>query len=108
MQPHIDTLLCPNQNGFRKGRGTTSQILTIRRLIEGIKSKNLESVLVFVDFKKAFDSVDRKKLIKILRAYGIPEKLVQAIAVMYTNTNVKVLSPDGETEFFDTCRCSAR
>ena len=101
LQPHIDPLLRPNQNGFRKGRGTTSQILTIRRLIEGIKSKNLKSVLVFVDFKKAFDSIDRKKLMKILRAYGIPEKLVQAIAVMYTNTNGKVLSPDGETEFFE-------
>ena len=79
LQPHIDPLLRPNQNGFRKGRGTTSQILAIRRIIEGVKSKNLMSVLTFVDFKKAFNSIDRSMLMDILRAYGIPEKIVRAI-----------------------------
>ena len=100
LRPHIDPLLMPNQNGFRQGRGTTSQILTIRRIIEGVKSENLKSVLTFVDFKKAFDSIDRGKLIEILRAYGIPEKIVQAINVMYTDTIAKVISQDGETDFF--------
>ena len=100
LQPYVDPLLRPNQNGFRKGRGTISQILTIRRLIEGIKSKNLEAVLIFIDFKKAFDSIDRCKLMEILKAYGIPEKLVKAISIMYEDTIGKVISPDGETEFF--------
>ena len=101
LRPHVDPLLRPNQNGFRKGRGTVSQILTIRRIIEGVKAKNLKAVLTFIDFKKAFDSVDRQKLMDILRAYGIPEKIVKAIEVMYTNTRAKVLSPDGETDFFE-------
>ena len=51
IRPHLDPILRINQNGFRPGRSTTGQILTIRRLIEGIKSKNLPSVLTFVDFK---------------------------------------------------------
>ena len=38
---------------------------------------------------------------KILKAYGIPDRLVRAIEVMYTDTKAKVLSPDGETELFD-------
>ena len=37
------------------------QILTFRRLAEGIKAKNLTAVLTFVDFKKAFDLVNRNK-----------------------------------------------
>ena len=80
---------------------TTSQILALRRLIEGIKDKNLSAIIIFIDFKKAFDTIHRGKLIKILRAYGIPEKLVRAIEAMYTDTKAKVLSPDGETELFD-------
>ena len=38
---------------------------------------------------------------KILRAYGLSEELVSAIGILYTGTKAKVLSPDGETEFFE-------
>ena len=40
-------------------------------------------------------------MIKILQAYGIPERLVHAIETMYQNTKAKVLTPDGEIEQFD-------
>ena len=86
IRPHLDPLLRKNQNGFREGRSTVAQILTLRRIIEGIKAKRLPAICTFVDFKKAFDSVDRAKMVKILSSYGIPEKLVNAIAVMYENT----------------------
>ena len=40
-------------------------------------------------------------MIKILQAYGIPERLVHAIETMYQNTKAQVLTPDGKTEHFD-------
>ncbi|XP_066304410.1 polycystin-1-like protein 2 [Branchiostoma lanceolatum] len=40
-------------------------------------------------------------MLKILKAYGIPDQLVEAIASMYQDTKAKVISPDGETELFD-------
>ena len=101
IQPEIDPHLRPNQNGFRPNRTTTSQILALRRIIEGVKARNLQAVITFIDFKKAFDSIHRKKMIKILKAYGIPEKMVDAIAILYNNTRAKILSPDGETEYFE-------
>ena len=42
------------------------------------------------------------KMMKILSAYGIPDELVKAISLLYENTRAKILSPDGDTEFFDT------
>ena len=57
--------------------------------------------MTFIDFKKAFDSIHRNKMFKILKAYGIPDSLVGAIEDVYTGTKAKVLSPDGETELFD-------
>ena len=57
IQPKIDVHLRRNQNGFRPARSTTAHILALRRLIEGVKAKNLKSIIIFVDFKKAFDSV---------------------------------------------------
>ena len=41
----------------------------------------------FVDFSKAFDSVDRNALFKVLRHYGIPRKITDAITAMYTNSS---------------------
>ena len=37
----------------------------------------------------------------ILNAYGIPTKLLSAIEIMHENTRAKVISPDGETDFFE-------
>ena len=101
IRPPIDKHLRTNQNGFRPGRGTTAHILALRRLIEGVKSHNLKAAITFVDFRKAFDSIHRGRMFEILKAYDIPEKLINAISLMYQNTKAKVLTPDGETELFD-------
>ena len=79
IQLPMEKILRKNQNGFPKGRSTTSQILTIRRIIEGVKNKNLTAALLFVYFSKAFDSIYRTKMKKILEAYGIPDETVSAI-----------------------------
>ena len=39
IEPRIDNILRKNQNGFRRNRSTTSQILTIRRILEGVRAK---------------------------------------------------------------------
>ena len=90
-----------NQNGFRSNRSTTSLILTIRRILEGVRAKNLQATLIFVDFTKAFDSIHRGKMEQILLAYGIPKETAAAKTILYRNTKVKVRSPDQDTEYFD-------
>ena len=37
----------------------------------------------------------------VVKAYGIPDTIVQAINVMYSNTQAVVLSPDGKTDAFE-------
>ena len=97
IEPKIDNILRKKQNGFRRCRSTTSQILTIRRILEGVRAKNLQLTILFVDF----DSIHRGKMEQILLAYGIPKETVAAITILYRNTQVKVRSPDGDTEHFD-------
>ena len=90
IEPKIDNILRKNQNGFRRNRSTTSQILTIRRILEGVRAKNLQATLIFVDLTKAFDSIYRGKMEQILLADGIPKETVAAITILYRNTKVKV------------------
>ena len=101
IRPELDKLLRKNQNGFRQGRSTVGQILTIRRVLEGIRSKNLEAITLFIDFSKAFDSIHREKMSEILSAYGLPQKIIQAIKMLYINTKSMVRTPDGDTDFFE-------
>jgi len=100
IRPEIDRKLRINQNGFRPGRSTTSQILALRRIIEGVEEHQLSAIITFIDFPKAFDLIHRGKMLRILKAYGIPDMLVNAIADTYTDTKAKVLSPDGVTDVF--------
>ena len=97
----IDVKLRINENGFRSKRSTVAQILTLRRIIEGVKANYLPAVITFIDFKKAFDSIHRAKMMRILKAYGIPSNLLRAIERMYSNTNAHIVTPDGETEKFE-------
>ena len=61
-EPKIDNILRKNQNGFRRNRFTTTQILIIRRILEGVRAKYLQATILFVNFTKAFDSIHRGKM----------------------------------------------
>ena len=100
IRPFVDPLLRWNQNGFRQQRSTISQILALRRIIEGMKAKNLPLAVVFIDYSKAFDSIHRERMFEILQAYGIPGIIIDAIKAIYTDSTALVISPDGVTEPF--------
>ena len=100
IKPHIDPLLQTNQNGFCQGRSTVSQILTLHCVIKEVKEHNLSTTLTFVDFKKAFDSINRDKMFNVLLAYGIPSQIVKAIKWLFLDTIAQVVTEDGNTNFF--------
>ena len=101
IEPKTDNILRKNQNDFRRNRYVTSQILTICRILEGVRSKNQQATILFVDFTKAFDSIHRGKMKQILLAYGLPKETATAIMMLYRNTKVKVRSPSRITDYFD-------
>jgi len=70
----VNALLRPEQAGFRRGRSCMEQTHILRRITEGFHKKQLPLISTFVDFKKAFNSLDRARLSDILRHNGIREK----------------------------------
>ena len=90
IMPIVDQVLRRNQAGFRKERSCIQQIHILRRLMEGATSKQLPLFITFIDFKKAFDSISRRMMFAILRHYGIPEKIVKAIQVLYHDSRSRV------------------
>ena len=80
-----DHRLREEQAGFRRGRGCIDHIFTRRNIIEQSAEWQCTLYVNFVDFAKAFDSVHRHSLWKLLRAYGIPPHLNEIIKSFYDN-----------------------
>ena len=98
----LDKALLPWQSGFRRGRSTIEQITALRMIIDRCKTRKKDVVITFVDFSKAFDSVDRTALGQIIRLYGVPEELAGPIMALYRDTTATVRTTDGPTELFPT------
>ena len=75
LQQYVNRELPYIQAGFRKGRGTRDQIANIRWIIEKAREFQKNIYFCFIDYAKAFDSVDHNKLRKILREMGIPDHM---------------------------------
>ncbi|KAK3545686.1 hypothetical protein QTP70_010891 [Hemibagrus guttatus] len=97
----VDIKLRQEQAGFRKGKSCINHIFMLRQILEQSHEWNSPLYLVFVDFEKAFDSLQRDSLWKILRHYGIPKKLVTIIQDLYKNFECRVIHNNELTEPFN-------
>ena len=71
LQQYVNLELPDVQARFRRGWGTRDQIANIRSIIEKVKEFQRSIYFCFIDYTKAFDSVDKNKLWKILKEMGI-------------------------------------
>ena len=90
------------QAGFRKGRGTRDQIANIRWIMEKARQFQKNVSFCFIDYAKAFDCVDHKKLWKILKKKGIPDHLTCLLRNLYAPQEAKVRTGHGTTDWFQT------
>ena len=100
MKEVVDPQLRDQQAGFRKNRSCTDQIATLRVILEQSLEWNSSLYINFIDYEKAFDSVDRQMLWKLLRHYGVPQKLVDIIRSSYEGLTCRVVHGQQTTEAF--------
>nr|VZI04440.1 unnamed protein product [Spirometra erinaceieuropaei] len=75
---HLEQGLLPeSQCGFRRHRGTTDMIFAARQLQEMCQEMRTHLYSTFVDLTKAFDTVNREGLWKIMQKFGCPERFTQ-------------------------------
>lgn len=91
LQKGVDERLRENQAGFRNRRSCSDQIATLRIIIQQSIEWNTPVYVNFIDFEKAFDSVDRVLLWKLMAHYGIPPKYVNIIKNTYQGIQCQVL-----------------
>ena len=70
-----DGVIREEQCGFRKARGCTDQIFTVRQLCEKSIEKGKDVFCAFMEFEKAYDRVDCDALCQTMRLYGVGERV---------------------------------
>jgi len=102
MRNRTEEILSEEQAGFRANRSTIDQIFTLRQMAEKYMEMNRDLYVGYIDFRKAFDSVWREGLWRVLRNYGFPEKIVRILENLYEGTISAVRTNTGITDWFET------
>ena len=69
--------------------------------MRGFQDYHLPLTVTVIDFKKAFDSIDRKVVSAVLRHYGIPEAVVNAVGELYNNSKSAVMVDGNISDLFE-------
>ena len=100
LQQYVHLELPDIQAEFRKGRGTRNQIANIHWIIEKAREFQKNIHFCFIDYAKAFDCVDHKKLWEILREIEIPDHLACLLRNLYVGQEGTVRTGHGTTDWF--------
>ena len=102
LQQYVNCEIPDVQSGFRKGRGTRDQIANNCWIIEKAREFQKKIYFCFIDYSKAFDCVDHRKLWKILKERGIPNHLTCLLRNMYAGEEATVRTGHGTADWFQT------
>jgi hypothetical protein len=86
LTPYADEVIGDHHCGFQHNRSMTDQIFCIWQILEKKWEYNGTIHQLFIDFKKAYNSVRREVLYNILIKFGIPKKLVGLIKLCLNKT----------------------
>ena len=98
LQQYMNCELPDIQAGFRKGRGTKDQIANICWIIEKSREFQKNIYFCFIDYTKAFDSVNHSKLWEILEEMGIPDHLTCLMRNLYAGPEATVRTGHGTSD----------
>nr|KAG5696075.1 hypothetical protein BaRGS_017187 [Batillaria attramentaria] len=101
MREAVDPMLRDQQAGFRRSRSCADQIASLRIIVEQSLEWNSPLYLNFIDYEKAFDSVDREALWKLLRHYGVPGKIISLIQCTYQDMSCRISHAGQLSESFE-------
>ena len=90
------------QAAYQPGRNTIEQIQSLQQIIEKANEFQRNIVICFIDFTKAFDSVDQQKLWEALKQHtSINPAYINLISLLYKNSKTKIRTDVGITRLLE-------
>ena len=100
MKRVLPDIINNDQTGFLKGRSIGENVRLLNSVISYAEQQNIPGMLLFIDFEKAFDTLDWKFLEKTLRLYNFGDSLITWIRLLYTDISSSIQNNGWSSEFF--------
>ena len=85
--PSVDSILSPDQHGFRAGMSVDSNIEFFNEKFYSAMDNRKFYDIMLVDFKKAFDSVSHEAIFALIKQIGLPRQHCNAIQSLFFNAH---------------------
>ena len=100
----LPNLINHDQTGFLKGRFIGENIRLTDCIIQYATEKNIPGLLLFIDFEKAFDSLEWSFIHDTLRSYGFGASLIDWVKTLYSHSESCILNNGWASNFFEIQR----
>ena len=100
----LPKLINPDQTGFVKGRYIGQNIRLLTDVLEQTKRQNIPGILLLLDFRKAFDSLEWPFIQQTLSVFNFGESIKRWISILYAKSESSVLNNGFCTESFPLSR----
>ena len=97
-----NNIIVEEQAGFRRGYSTVDNIFVLHSIIQHYLQRKRKVYVAFVDFKKAFDTVNKEVLWDILHRHGIRGRFIKMLQAIYSQVICKVRCNGEYSEPFDS------
>ena len=97
-----------NQNAYLKGKTAFDAIRSIEDILEFTERNKVQGLMVAIDFKKAFDSVNRIFMFRTLLAFNFGPSFIRWVETFYRNISSSVMNNGFSTGSFQIQRCQTR
>ena len=105
IQPKLPKLIYTDQTGFIKGRFIGQNVRLLIDLMEYTDVKKIPGILLFVDFEKAFETVQWSFIQNVLKRFNFGPVIRHWISTLYSDVESAVINGGYTTNFFQTTFC---
>ena len=100
----LPLIINSNQTGFVKGHYIGENIRLINDLLEETKAQDIPGIVLLLDFRKAFDTVEWGFIQNTLDLFNFGSNIKQWAKTFYNNTESSVLHNGHTTNYFKLSR----
>jgi hypothetical protein len=88
-------IISPEREGFRADRSCARPVTHLNLCVEDAHASGKDTILCYLDFKRAFPYTDHKQLVRTLEYLGLPSDFTLLVSILYNGASTEFITPHG-------------